>query len=166
MVEEGCHPSGAKKCFIGRNRGNEGVTAPCQQAAPHFCLEIGFVRLGGAVNQRLTQLLERLKNSTKMGFGEAVWLLSVQFLKMVRKILEDGKRAAKRVCYKPSSFWNFRLDLRPVHRNLQRRDREDDYVQNFILVTLWNQIRYSRISFFIQTYVQEKGAASIYQNLL
>lgn len=70
------------------------MTVPCQQADPHFCLENGFVRLDGVGSQRLTQLLERLKKGSKMGFWEAVWLLWVQFLKMVRRILEDWKRTA------------------------------------------------------------------------
>lgn len=80
--------------FFGRNLGDEGVTVPCQHATPHFCLENGIVRLGGAGSQRLTQLLERLKKGSKMGFGGAVWLLWVWFLKMIRKILEDWKRTA------------------------------------------------------------------------
>lgn len=80
--------------FFGRNHSDEGVTVPCQKTAPHFCLGNGFVRLGGTGGQRLTQLLERLETGSKVGFWEAVWLLWVQFLKIVRKSLEDWKRTA------------------------------------------------------------------------
>lgn len=54
--------------FFGRNHGDERVIVPCQQAVPHFCLGNGFGRLSGAGSQRFTQLLERLKAGSKMGF--------------------------------------------------------------------------------------------------